>query len=149
MSGKNITFIFYLFRKFLKLKIESSGFPDDVKTDEDKILFKEKYMKKYGIEIDLDNVKFNPGLRHIAKLCLNSLWGKFSMRNTLAKSEIITEPSEFFKLIFDYKKEISMILPMSDKTMRLVYKDKKIYCEEHNSSNIVCLKLMLQIYFLN
>jgi hypothetical protein len=61
------------------------------------------------------------------------------MRNTLAKSDIITEPSEYFKLIFDYKKEINMILPMSEDTMRIVYKDKKEYCEEHNSSNIVGL----------
>jgi hypothetical protein len=70
---------------------------------------------------------------------LNSLWGKFSMRNTLAKSEVITEASEYFKLIFDYKKEINMILPMSEDSMRLVYKDKKEYTVEHNSSNIVSL----------
>jgi hypothetical protein len=59
------------------------------------------------------------------------------MRNTLAKSDVITDPSEYFKLIFDYKKEINMILPVTDSTMRIVYKDKKEYCEEHNSSNIV------------
>ena len=34
-----------------------------------------------------------------------------------------------------------MILPMSETTMRLFYKDNKEYCEEHNSSNIVRLKL--------
>jgi len=129
------------FRLFLKIKIEASGFPENVKTDEDKINFKMEYKEKYGIDIDLDNVKKNPGLRHIAKLCLNSLWGKFSMRNTLAKSEIITKPSEYFKIIFDHKKEVNMILPMSETTMRLVYKDNKEYCEEHNSSNIVRLKL--------
>lgn len=111
-----------------------------MKTDEDKIRFKKEYFDKYGIDIDLDNVRYNPGLRHIAKLCLNSLWGKFSMRNTLAKSEIIMDPSLYFKRIFDDTKEINMILPMSDTTMRLVYKDKKEYCEEHNCSNIVCLK---------
>jgi hypothetical protein len=133
----------------LKIKIEASGFPENVKTEEDKIKFKMEYKEKYGIEIDLENVKYNPGLRHIAKLCLNSLWGKFSMRNTLAKSEIIIDPSEYFKLIFDHKKEINMILPMSDTTMRLVYKDKKEYCEEHNSSNIVCSILWHLIDFLN
>jgi hypothetical protein len=71
---------------------------------------------------------------------LNSLWGKFSMRNTLAKSEVITEPSEYFKLLFDYKKEINMIEFLSKDTARIVYKDKKEYIEEHNSSNIVCLR---------
>jgi non-homologous end joining protein Ku len=61
------------------------------------------------------------------------------MRNTLAKSEVITEPSEYFKLLFDYKKEINMINFVSEDSVRVVYKDKKEYVEEHNSSNIVCL----------
>jgi hypothetical protein len=33
----------------------------------------------FGIEIDKENVELNPGLRFIAKLLLNSLWGYFSM----------------------------------------------------------------------
>ena len=28
-------------------------------------------------DLDIDKVKFNPGLRFIAKICLNSLWGHF------------------------------------------------------------------------
>lgn len=70
------------------------------------------------------------------------------MRNTLAKTEIITDPSEYFKFIFDFKKEINMILPVSESTMRIVYKDKKEYIEEHNSSNIVCLKIWHENGFL-
>jgi hypothetical protein len=71
------------------------------------------------------------------------------MRNTLAKTEIITDPAEYFKFIFDFKKEINMILPVSDSTMRIVYKDKKEYIEEHNSSNIVSSKLLHEFDFLS
>ena len=64
-------------RKFLKIKIEASGYPKDVVTEEDKDAFIETYKNKYGIELDKNNIKLNPGMRHIAKLALNSLWGKF------------------------------------------------------------------------
>jgi hypothetical protein len=64
-------------RKFLKIKVEASGWPDHIKTDDEKREFAENYKRIYGIEIDINNVKKNPGLRHIAKLALNSLWGKF------------------------------------------------------------------------
>ena len=64
------------------------------------------------------------------------------MRNTLAKSEIITDPEQYFKIIFDYKKQINMILPMNEDAIRLVYKDKKDYIQEHSSSNIVCSSIL-------
>ena len=31
---------------------------------------------KSKLDIELNEIKFNPGMRSIAKLCLNSLWGK-------------------------------------------------------------------------
>jgi hypothetical protein len=64
-------------RQFLKIKVEASGYPKEVKTEEEKDAFIKTYKDKYGIELDKNNIKFNPGMRHIAKLALNSLWGKF------------------------------------------------------------------------
>ena len=34
------------------------------------------YVALLGIDIDISNVKLNSGMRYIAKLLLNSLWGK-------------------------------------------------------------------------
>ena len=58
-------------RMFMRLKIESSGFPYDVKTADDRDKFRQNYIDQMGIEIDLDRVEFNPGLRHISKIILN------------------------------------------------------------------------------
>ena len=52
-------------------EIESSGFPKNVQTMEQKLAFAQEYKDKLGIEIDIDKVCFNPGLRHISKLALN------------------------------------------------------------------------------
>ena len=56
---------------FMKLKVESSGFPKNVRTLEEKLAFAQEYKDKLGIEIDIDKVCLNPELRHISKLALN------------------------------------------------------------------------------
>jgi hypothetical protein len=56
---------------FLKLKQESSGWPDWCKTE----LQKQKYISLYeeneGIQLDYDAIQRNPGKRMLAKLMLN------------------------------------------------------------------------------
>jgi hypothetical protein len=59
----------------LRLKVQASDFPANVQTDEEKQQFLQQY-KDMGIIIDPTKMQFNPGLRFIAKICLNSLWVK-------------------------------------------------------------------------
>jgi hypothetical protein len=61
-------------RHFLRLKIEASGWPPNVKTEEEKKDYIERQKRELDIEIRMENVQNNPGLRYIAKICLNSLW---------------------------------------------------------------------------
>uniref|UniRef100_A0A914HZ65 DNA-directed DNA polymerase n=1 Tax=Globodera rostochiensis TaxID=31243 RepID=A0A914HZ65_GLORO len=124
-------------RLFLKLKEEASGFPKGVETEEQKKKWAEEYKEKYGIDIDLERVKKNAGLRYISKLMLNSLWGKFSMRNSLCKNKVIDQASEFYGLVCDHKIEIHDIVEYSDGAIRVVYKDKEDFVTEHSSSNII------------
>jgi hypothetical protein len=42
-------------------------------TQEEKQAWVKKWNDEEGIEIDIDKVEYNPGLRHIAKIALNSL----------------------------------------------------------------------------
>jgi hypothetical protein len=56
-------------RKFMKVKAEASGWPDDV--GEDPVLrqrYLNEYRLRYGIELEPDKIKKNAGLRYIAKL---------------------------------------------------------------------------------
>lgn len=59
---------------FLKIKQEASGFPSWVKTDGDKDKYINQMKTRENIELDLENIKPNPGLRSLAKMALNSLW---------------------------------------------------------------------------
>jgi len=67
-------------RKFLKIKLETSKFTGS----------EEEYRQKARkFDIELGELKENPGLRFIAKICLNSLWGKFGQNPKVKHSEYI------------------------------------------------------------
>lgn len=61
-------------RMMLKLKVESSGFPNSVLTDEQKQNFASDYKMLYNVDLEPERIRKNPGLRFISKLMLNSLW---------------------------------------------------------------------------
>ncbi len=61
--------------RFLKLKQEASGWPAWCKTVEEKEDYMRSYFENEGIQLDEENIVPNPGLRSLAKLCLNTLWG--------------------------------------------------------------------------
>src|SRR5437867_2656998 len=61
---------------FLKLKIEAEGWPSWTETEEDRKNYVEEVKRQENIELDWSKVVKNPGKRAIAKLMLNSFWGK-------------------------------------------------------------------------
>ena len=70
----------------MRMKLEASNFT--VSESE----YREK-ARKLGIE--LGELKQNPGLRFIAKLCLNSLWGKFGQNPKLTHHKYIDNELDF------------------------------------------------------
>ena len=62
---------------FIKMKIENSGVKTQKECDE-----VNEYHKRLGFDFEIkpENTVKNPGLRQVAKICLNSLWGKFGQR---------------------------------------------------------------------
>jgi len=78
---------------FLQLKQEISGWPSEC-GDAMRLRLRNEGIwentKKLGVVIlDRNNIARNPGLRSIAKLCLNSFWGKFGQRTNLPNTEIV------------------------------------------------------------
>ncbi|MCP3661874.1 MAG: hypothetical protein GY696_05155 [Gammaproteobacteria bacterium] len=61
---------------FLKLKQEKSGWPKWVKTEDDQMKYILDYEQHMNIKLDPTQIEMNAGLRAVAKLFLNSFWGK-------------------------------------------------------------------------
>jgi len=73
----------------MKLKSEASGFPDSVRSPEDGERYVESFWQSEGIRLDSECTRFNAVKLGLAKLYLNSMWGKLTER-------IITEPKELY-----------------------------------------------------
>ena len=86
---------------FLKIKQEASGFPKWVKTEEDKNKYIKEYYEKEGILLNKDNIRYNEALRTMAKLILNSLWGRLAMNSNKPLYKLITNSAEWLALISD------------------------------------------------
>ena len=57
--------------KFLKLKTEASGWPADVVTEEQMAAFVTDFKAREDVELEPEKMAVNPGMRALAKLCLN------------------------------------------------------------------------------
>ena len=110
---------------FLKVKQEASGWPDWCKSVQDKQQYISQYLEKEGILLDYNNIQRNPGLRSIAKLMLNSFWGKFGQRANLTQTSYISDPDEYFDMLTSDEQKVKNVRFVSDETVQLdwVYKD--------------------------
>ena len=106
---------------FLRLKQESSGFPDWVKTPEDQARYIDEYYRHEGILLRRDKIVENPSMRAFAKLCLNSLWGLMT--------EFITDPLQFYKRINGADTEMHDLYLLNDDLVEVVFKRKQEYAE--------------------
>ncbi|XP_036139539.1 uncharacterized protein LOC118644656 [Monomorium pharaonis] len=102
---------------FLQLKQEASGWPSECQDDEAKERYLREYEKTEGIVLEKNNIARNSGIRSVAKLCLNSFWGKFDQRANLPKTEIVKTFHHFATLLTSPEHEITGILPVNDEVM--------------------------------
>ena len=66
-------------KRFYTVKEEASGWPDWVKTPQDREQHLQQVLQRDGVELDPAQVRSNPGLRQTAKIMLNSFWGEESV----------------------------------------------------------------------
>jgi len=120
---------FGLFRKyvdmFLKIKQESSGWPNWVKSEDDKQKYIQDYEINQGIKLDYTKIQKNEGLRFIAKIMLNSFWGKLAQRPNLSKTSICGTYDEYDKIISDSKIEVTGEFMVNEDTCIVSWKFKE------------------------
>ena len=133
-SGEGGIFAGYI-DTFLRIKQESSGYPDWCMTEQDKIKFKQDYFEAEGIR--LENVEKNKGMRAIAKIMLNSLWGKLAQRENMTKTEYISEPSKFFDLVTNPNKIVKNVDICRENLLLVNWDDTESSVEPHACSNVI------------
>ena len=101
---------------FLKIKQESSGWPRPDMTEEEKREYIDYYKREQGVELDYKKIAKNPGLRSVAKLALNSFWGKFGQRlnSEYTSTDLLFDTPDgrrrFNKLMTDPKRVLSFMI---------------------------------------
>ncbi|KAG8147671.1 hypothetical protein E2320_022854 [Naja naja] len=104
----------------LRQKQEASGYPDWCKTEEDKERYVRDYKKNEGVQLRHEHIEYNPAKRQIAKLFLNSLWGKFGQSTNHLTTTVVTEPEELFMYLFLPYYEVSSCEFVDDKAAVLM-----------------------------
>ncbi|KAL6420497.1 hypothetical protein ACFW04_013832 [Cataglyphis niger] len=85
-----------------------------------------EYEKTEGIVLGKRNIVRNPGLRSVAKLCLNSFWGKFGQRSNLTNTEVVRTQQRFMALLTSAEHKITNILPVNDEVIYVVWRQEAV-----------------------
>ena len=107
---------------WLKLKEEASGYPSNCVTPEQRQQHVRDYEVNEGIQLDMANIRKNPGKRAVAKLMLNSMWGKFGQR--LDKTQVIefTRAQEMHTFLACGKYDVRYVSPLTEDRVEVHYK---------------------------
>ena len=78
-------------------------------------------MEREDVKLEFTQIVENPGLRSLAKLILNSFWGKFGQRENQPKTKIVNQPSELFSMLTNAAMYVNGILPVNENTLIVSY----------------------------
>lgn len=123
-------------KRFLKVKQEASGWPDRCVTDTDREAYLEDYFRHEGIRLDPSKIGKSP-IRTIAKLALNSLWGKLGQRDIVTKTEFVSTYDALISLLLNDSVTVATIIPVSDDVLRVIYSTKEEKRKQMATTNAV------------
>ncbi|KAL9982832.1 hypothetical protein ACROYT_G004941 [Oculina patagonica] len=110
---------------WLKIKEEASGWPSHVGDDPEKQRqYVEDYFAREGIRLDPSNIKKNPGLRTLAKLMLNSMWGKFGQKPNKTQVREFDDPVSFSEFHESDKYDIRYVSVLTEQRVEIHFKHK-------------------------
>ena len=120
---------------FLKLKQESSGYPQNVKSEEEKQAYIDQYLEHEGILLEKECIDKNPGLRSLSKLALNSFYGKFGQRTNMKKTLFVKDIKQLMQVLTDPGKLLMDFHIMNDDVIQVEYKNTEDFeCQSFNTN---------------
>ena len=122
---------------FLKLKQEASGWPTEVGDDPEKRQdYIANYLRHENIQLDPEKIEKNPGKRTLAKLMMNSFWGKFGERPNKPRTQTITSPSQLYPYLFSDNFSLKNLRICTDDVLEAVFTEVEDNIVPSNKSNI-------------
>ncbi|EGT43869.1 hypothetical protein CAEBREN_07775 [Caenorhabditis brenneri] len=113
-AGNGGLFTSYI-KEMMVEKIYSSGYPTDVVTEEEKAAYCHSLEVNEKIVLnEPERFVKNAGKRAVAKLMLNSLWGKMAQRVERDEVVVVIKPDNFWKLMHDTALEIVDVVTVND-----------------------------------
>lgn len=104
-------------KTFLKIKQESTGWPDHCVDNASKQKYLTEFLEKEGIQLDENRIEKNPCRRSLAKLCANSLWGKLVQRPIHQGVEIFDKFAPFNEFVNNTGIEILSVIACNERAM--------------------------------
>ena len=115
-------------------------------------------LEHQGIQLDPAKIVYNPGLRALAKLMLNSFWGKYAMqkdcffsrnlcsffligkfaqRSNLTKTKQFDDPQQFFDYLTSNEVIVTDASLMSEDIMEIKYEYGENFVEVNPNTNVI------------
>ena len=117
--------------KWMRMKMECSGVPQGQSIEE----YTEKAFNAYGIQLRKENIADNPGKRMIAKLMLNSAWGK-TAESQHSTSKIIRTVAELWHIFENTNEDDESIIihPFDNGCTKVMYRSKNaLFGKKHTN----------------
>jgi hypothetical protein len=100
-------------------------------------VYVEDFKIKEGVSLDLEKISYNPGLRSLAKLMLNSFWGRFGMRENLTKHCIVDTRKKFLEILVNPSNEVINTELLSEEKLLISWKARDEVVVGSKKSNVV------------
>ena len=120
---------------FLKLKLESSGYPQNVTSETVRQEYIDNFLNHEGILLDKDCIHKNPGLRSLSKLTLTSFYGKLGQRTNMKKTMFVKDIKTLIQVLTDPGKLLMDFHIMNDDVIQIEYKNAENFeCQSFNTN---------------
>ena len=122
--------------KFLKAKQEASGWPSDVVTEDQREEYITEYEKREGIRLDPTKIIVNPGRKAVAKVMLNSFWGKFGEGDNKPTTSTLQKVADWEKIVNDETIHVKNVNVYSEDVLEVSTVKKDGACAPNMKGNI-------------
>ncbi|GFR08218.1 uncharacterized protein TNCT_640001 [Trichonephila clavata] len=121
---------------FLKIKQEASGYPKGCLSDQQKSEYIISYSENENIYLDKNSINVNLGRRSVAKLALNSFWGRWGMNLNKSQLTFVSTVHDFNKMLIDKTKHIKDVFLPTPEIAAFQWTQSNNFVTQDSSTNI-------------